>query len=128
MFKGDRDSSRNLTYLISDKDLTFFFLLCNFPFLYFVIFFSFIILFLYICEQVCNSLQTYSKGEGKNRKEDLEELVSREKKGKEGDRKREVIRKGKKKSFSSFNNSQKLYISQAFELVGVDPTKTHTQI
>ena len=58
------------------------------------------VLFLCIYEQVCNSLQTNSKGEGKNKKKDLVELVHQEKKGgKEGDRKREVIRKEIKSHF-----------------------------
>ena len=80
LFKGDSDSTRDLTSLISDKDSTFFFLFCNFPFYSFVIFLSLIIFFPCICEQVCNSLQTNSKGEGKNRNEDLVELVRQEKK------------------------------------------------
>ena len=55
-----------------------------FLFLSFVIFLSLNNLFPCICEQVCNSLKTYSKGEGKNKKEDLAELVRRKKKEKEG--------------------------------------------
>ena len=59
---------------ISDKDLFSFFFF-NFPFLSFVIFISLIILFLCIYKQFCNSLQSDSKGEGENKKEDLAELV-----------------------------------------------------
>ena len=98
MFKGDRDSSRNLTYSISDKDLTFFFF--SVIFLFFSLQFSspssfcfciFVNKFVIVFKQI-------HRGKGKSG--------------------REVIKKEKKKSFSSFNNSQKLYISQAFELVG----------